>query len=56
MIWPDTGFIELLAGLVFWDSVVPLLEHAVMRAANHVVDEQRKKMKDDEEKKWQLKQ
>ena len=47
---PDTGFIELPAGLVFRDSVAPLPEHAAVRAANRAADEQRKK-KDDEEKK-----
>ena len=36
---PDTGFIELSAGLVFRDSVVPLLEHTAVRAANRAVDE-----------------
>jgi len=51
MMWPDTGFIELPAGLVFRDSVAPLLEHAAMRAVNHATSEQRKKKKDDEERK-----
>jgi len=31
---PDTGFIELLMGLVFQDSITLLSEHAAMRAAN----------------------
>ena len=48
---PDTGFIELPVGLVFRDSIVPLPEHAAVRAANHTTYEQRKKKKDDEEKK-----
>ena len=39
VMWPDTGFIELPTGLVFWDSVAPLLEHAAMRAANHAAEE-----------------
>ena len=56
MMRPDVGFIELPAGLVFWDSVVPLLEHVAMRVVNHAADEQRKKKKDDEEKKQWLKQ
>ena len=47
---PNVGFIELLAGLVFRDSVAPLLEHAAMRAVNHAMDERQKK-KDDKEKK-----
>ena len=51
VIWPDAGFIELLTGLVFRDSVTPLPEHAAMRAANPAMDEQRKKKKDNEEKK-----
>ena len=51
MMWPDTGFIELLVGLVFWDYVAPLPEHAAVRAANHAANEQRKKKKDKEEKK-----
>ena len=53
---PDAGFIELPMGLVFWDFVAPLPEHAAMRAANRAMDEQRKKKKDDKEKKWRLKQ
>ena len=53
---PDAGFIELPVGLVFRDSITPLLEHAAMRAANHVTDERRKKKKDDEEKKRLLNQ
>ena len=53
---PDTGFIELPMGLVFWDSVTPLLEHAAVRAANRAADEQRKKKKDEKEKKWRSKQ
>ena len=48
---PDAGFIELPVGLVFRDSVMPLLEHTAMRATNYATDEQRKKKKDDEEKK-----
>jgi len=52
---PDMGFIELPVGLVFWDSIVLLPEHAAMRVANHATDEQRKK-KDDEEKKRRSKQ
>ena len=51
VMWPDMGFIELPVGLVFIDSVVPLLEHTAVRAANHAVDEKWKKKKDDEEKK-----
>ena len=50
MMWSDAGFIELLAGLVFWDSIVPLLEYMAVRVANRAMDEQRKKKKDDEEK------
>ena len=53
---PDVGFIELPMRLVFWDSIMPLLEHAAVRATNHATDEQGKKKKDDEEKKWRLKQ
>ena len=55
---PDMGFIELPAGLVFQDSITPLLEHAAVRVANHAMDEQRKKKKkkDNEEKKWRSKQ
>ena len=30
VIWPDTGFIELPAGLVFQDSVASLPEHAAV--------------------------
>ena len=57
MMWLDMGFIELPAGLVFRDSVAPLLEHAAMRAANRAADEQRKmKKKDDEKMKWRSKQ
>ena len=56
VIRPDVGFIKLSTGLVFWDSVAPLPEHAAMRAANRAVDEQRKKKKDDEEKKRRSKQ
>ena len=48
MMWPDIGFIELLVGLVFWDSIVLLLEHVTMRAVNYAMDEQSKKKKDDE--------
>ena len=47
----DVGFIELLAGLACQDSVMPLPEHTAVRAANHAVDERRKKKKDDKEKK-----
>ena len=36
---PDMGFIELPAGLVFRDSIMPLPEHAAMRTVNHAVDE-----------------
>ncbi|XP_066373186.1 uncharacterized protein [Miscanthus floridulus] len=53
---PDTGFVELPAGLGFWDSVTPLPEHAVVRAANYAMDEQRKKKKDDKRKKRRAKQ
>ena len=53
---PDLGFIELPAGLVFWDSVALLPEHVAVRAANRAADEQRKKKKDDEERKWWSKQ
>ena len=52
---PNVGFIELLVGLVFQDSIMPLLEHVAVRAANHATDKQRKK-KDDGEKKRQSKQ
>ena len=51
----NAGFIELLVGLVFRDSIAPLPEHTAMRATNRAVDEQRKK-KDDEEKKRQSRQ
>ena len=47
MMWLDVGFIELLAGLGFWASVAPLLEYVAVRAANHTIDEKRKKEKDD---------
>ena len=50
VMWTKAGFIELPVGLVFWDSVAPLPEHAAVRVANCTVDEQWKK-KDDEEKK-----
>ena len=57
MMWPDAGFIELPAVLVFRDSIAPLLEHVAMRAANRATDEQwKKKKKDDEEKKCRSKQ
>jgi len=52
----DAGFVELPAGFVFRDSVAPLPEHAIVRAANHAIDVQWKKNKDDEEKKRRLKQ
>ena len=35
----DEGFIELLVGLVFRDSVTSLSEHIAVRAANHAMDE-----------------
>ena len=50
------GFIELPAGLVFWDSIVPLLEYMAVRVANRAMDEQRKKKKDDKERKQWSKQ
>jgi len=53
---PDVGFIELPVGLAFWDSIMPLPEHAAVRVVNHATDEQRKKKKDDKEKKWWSKQ
>ena len=52
----NAGFIELPAGLAFWGSIGPLLEHVAMRVVNHAADEQRKKKKDDEEKKQWSKQ
>ena len=48
---PDMGFIELSAGLVFRDSIMPLSEHVTVTVANHVMDEQRKKKENDKEKK-----
>ncbi|XP_066323222.1 uncharacterized protein [Miscanthus floridulus] len=57
VMWPDMGFVELPVGLVFQDSVTPLLEHTAMRAANHAMDEQwKKKKKDNEEEKCRSKQ
>ena len=56
VMWLDVGFIELPVGLVFWDSVMLLPEHAAVRVANRAMDEQRKKKKDDEEKKGWSKQ
>ena len=56
VIWSDAGIIELPAGLVFWNSVVPLPEHATMRAANHATDEKRKKEKDNKKARWRMKQ
>ena len=55
VMWLDMGFIELPVGLVFRDSIVPLLEHAAVRLVNCTVDEERKK-KDDKEKKRRSKQ
>ena len=52
----DAGFIELPVGLVFWDSIASLPEHAVMRATNGAMDEKRKKKNDDKEKKRRSKQ
>jgi hypothetical protein len=43
------------ACLVFWDSIVLLPEHAVVRAANSTVDKRRKKEKDDDKVKLQAK-
>ena len=40
MMRPNVGFIEMLAGLAFWDSVASLLEHAAVRVTNHAMDEQ----------------
>ena len=51
LMWPELGFIELPADLGFWASFAPLLEHVAMRAANHDIDERRKKDKDNKEKK-----
>ena len=36
---PDTGYIELSAGLVFRDSIMPLPEHVVVRPVNRAMDE-----------------
>ena len=54
--WVDAGFIELSVGLGFRASIVPLPEHATMRAANCAMDEKMKKEKDDKEARWGLKQ
>ena len=43
VMWPNVGFIDLPVGLVFWNSVMPLPEHAAMKVTNHATDEQRKK-------------
>jgi hypothetical protein len=37
-------------GLVFWDSVMLLPEHVVVRVANSAADERRKKKDDDKAK------
>ena len=52
MMWPDMGFIELPAGLVFWDSIAPLPEHAAMRVVNRAIDEKRKKKDEEKVKQW----
>ena len=39
VIRPNVGFIELSAGLAFWYSIMPLLEHVAMRAANRAMNE-----------------
>ena len=52
----EPGFIELPTDLGFQASIAPLPEHAAVRAANHAIDEWRKKEKDDKEKKWQASQ
>ena len=48
---PDTGFVELLAGLGFRASITLLPEHASVRAMNRAVDKKRKKNKDEEKAK-----
>jgi hypothetical protein len=41
--------------LIFWDSIMLLPEHAVVRAANNAADKRRKKEKDDDKVKLQAK-
>ena len=49
----DTGFIELPMGMGFQASIVPLPEHAAVRAVNCTMDEKRKKEKDDKKaRRW----
>ena len=52
----DASFIEILAGLVFRDSITPLLEHAAMRVVNHATDEKKKKVKHNKKARWQAKE
>ena len=56
MMWPNAGFVELPARLGFWASVALLPEHAVMRLANHAIDEKKKKAKDDKKARWWAKE
>ena len=49
---PDTGIVELPAGLGFRASVAPLPEHAAVRAANRIVDEKRKKKDNKKARRW----
>ena len=53
---PEPGFIELPVDLGFRAFIVPLPEHATVRAVNRATDERRKKDKDDEEKKQRVKE
>ena len=56
VMWLEPGFIELPTDLGFRAFVAQLPEHAAMRAANHAIDEQRKKEKHDKEKKWRTRE
>jgi hypothetical protein len=46
----------LQTGFLFWDSIVPLPEHAAVRMVNSTMNERRKKQKDEEKTKRQKEQ